>query len=137
MKIKKVELSRRQQVELEYATYFDSKPFMQTRCKIILMKAEGQASQNIADQLGISVPMVNRWVHRYISEGFEGLRNKPVQGAKPIMDASDEKAVREAIEKDRLSLMKAKEGWQNATGKKASRSTFRSFLSALAQDLDV
>lgn len=63
--------------------------------------------------------------------------NKPGQGAKPIMDSSDTEKVIEAIQKDRLSVTKAKERWQEATGKEACRSTFRSFLSALAQDLDV
>lgn len=43
----------------------------------------------------------------------------------------------EAIEKDRLNVMKAKERWQQAKGKEACRYTFRAFLSALAQDLDV
>lgn len=53
------------------------------------------------------------------------------------MDNSDENAVRIAIENDRQSVMKAKEAWQQASGKKASESTFRAFLSALARDIDV
>ena len=48
-----------------------------------------------------------------------------------------EEAVRAAIEKDRQSVKKAKEAWRQASGKAASESTFRSFLSALAQDIDV
>lgn len=80
--------------------------------------------------------MVNRWVKQYLEKGTDGLRNKPGQGAKPIMDSSDEEAVRKAIEQDRLSVMKAKERWQQATGKEASRHV-QVFLFALAQDLDV
>ncbi len=72
-----------------------------------------------------------------LSAGITGLRNKPGQGCKPIMGPADESVVIEAIQKDRLSVMKAKERWQQATGKEACKSTFRSFLSALAQDLDV
>ena len=52
------------------------------------------------------------------------------------MDCSDEEAVRIAIENDRQSVRKAKEAWQQATGKEASESTFRAFLSALARDID-
>lgn len=50
---------------------------------------------------------------------------------------SDEEAVCKAIENDRQSMKKAKEAWRQASGKDASESTFRAFLSALARDIDV
>ena len=53
------------------------------------------------------------------------------------MDSSDEDAVHRAIENDWQGVKKAKEVWQQASGKKASESTFRAFLSALARDIDV
>lgn len=137
MRITEVNLTEKQRVELEYTMHFDSRPFMQNRCRIVLYKADGLSSRKIAEMLSSSEHRVNRWVKRYLEKGIEGLRNKPGQGAKPIMDASDEQAVREAIGQDRLSVMKAKERWQEATGKKASKDTFRAFLSVLAQDLDV
>lgn len=137
MRITEVKLTKKQRVELEYIEQFDSKPFMQKRSRIILDKADGMPSKKIAERLSCSEHKVNRWVRRYLEQGIDGLRNKPGQGAKPIMDSSDEEAVRDAIEKDRLSVMKAKERWQQATGKEACRDTYRAFLSALAQDLDV
>lgn len=127
MRIKELSLTKRQKMELEFTAEFDTRAFMQKRSRIILMKADGLSSREIARALSISEPLVNRWVSRYREKGFAGLRNKTEQGAKPIMDPSDEIAVREAIDKDRLSLMKAKERWQHATGKEASRSTFRNF----------
>ena len=39
--------------------------------------------------------------------------------------------------RERQSVMKAKEAWQQASCKEASESTFRAFLSALARDIDV
>ncbi len=137
MRITEVKLTKKQRVELEYIEHFDSRPFMQKRSRIILCKADGLSSKKIAEMLSCSEPKVNRWVKRYLEHGVDGLRNKPGQGAKPIMDSLDEEAVRIAIEKDRLSVMKAKERWQQATGKEACRDTYRAFLSALAQDLDV
>lgn len=137
MRITEVNLTKKQRVELEYVLHFDPRPFMQKRSQYILLKAEGRSSKSIAEELSSSVLTVNRWVNRYLKSGMDGLRNKPGQGAKPIMDSSDTEKVIEAIQKDRLSVMKAKERWQEATGKEACRSTFRSFLSALAQDLDV
>ena len=137
MRITEVNLTKKQRVELKYVLHFDPRPFMQKRCQYILLKAESRSSKSIAEELSSSVLTVNRWVNRYLKSGMDGLRNKPGQGAKPIMDSSDTEKVIEAIQKDRLSVMKAKERWQEATGKEACRSTFRSFLSALAQDLDV
>ncbi len=137
MRITEVNLTKKQRLELEYTMHFDSKPFMQKRCRIILLKADGRSSKSIAEELSTSELTVNRWVNRYLCSGMEGLRNKPGQGAKRIMDSSDTQIVIDAIERDRLSVMKAKERWEEATGKEACRSTFRSFLSALAQDLDV
>jgi len=137
MRITEVKLTKKQRVELEYIEHFDPRPFMQKRSRIILDKADGMPSKNIAERQSCSEHKVNRWVRRYLEHGVDGLRNKPGQGAKSIMDSSDEEAVRLAIEKDRLSVMKAKERWQQATGKEACRDTYRAFLSALAQDLDV
>ena len=53
------------------------------------------------------------------------------------MDCSDEEAVRKAIEEDRQSVSKAREAWQNATGKEASDITFIRFLETLVQDISV
>ncbi|WP_407444537.1 ATP-binding protein [Fibrobacter sp.] len=41
-------------------------------------------------------------------------------GRKPIMDSSDEEAVRRAVEQDRQSVNRAREAWQKACGKKAA-----------------
>ena len=80
---------------------------------------------------------VNSWVKRFESEGIKGLKTRAVRGCKPIMDSSDEEAVRIAIKNRRQSVRKAREARQQATGKEASESTFRAFLSALARDIDV
>lgn len=68
-----------------------------------MFKAQGMPSKEIAERLSCSEHKVNRWVRRYLAQGADGLRNKPGQGAKPIMDSSDEEAVRLAVEKDRLT----------------------------------
>ena len=70
---------------------------------------------------------------RFECEGVRGLDTRLGRGRKPIMDSSDEDAVRSAIENDRQSVTKVKEAWQQASGKKLSESTFRAFLSALAE----
>ena len=107
------------------------------RCRAVLLKSSGQTSKAIGEQTEMTHISVNSWVKRFESEGIKGLETRPGRGRKPIMDSSDEEAVRIAIENDRQSVRKAREAWQQATGKEASESTFRAFLSALARDIDV
>ena len=76
----------------------------------------------------MSFVSVNAWVKRFLAEGIEGLQTRPGRGRKPIMDCSDEQAVRLAIEQDRQSVSKAKAAWQQATGKHASDMTFKRFF---------
>ena len=107
------------------------------RCRAVLLKGKGLSSVEAGQQTEMNFVSVNTWVKRFLAEGIEGLQTRPGRGRKPIMDCSDEQAVRLAIEQDRQSVSKAKQAWQQATGKKASDITFKRFLSALAQDISV
>ena len=105
------------------------------RCRAVLLKSQGLSSQEIGKQTEMSHISVNSWVKRFEQYGMTGLHTCQRRGRKPIMDCSDEVAVRKAIEEDRQSVSKAREEWQNATGKEASDWTFKCFVSALAQDI--
>ena len=109
MRITEVKLTKKQCVELEYIEHFDPKPFMRKRSRMVLYKADGLPSKEIAEKLSYSEHRINRWVRRYLEQGVDDLRNKPGHGARPMMDSSDWEAVREAIEKDVVSVMKARE----------------------------
>ncbi|MDR2057106.1 MAG: hypothetical protein LBP83_02270 [Dysgonamonadaceae bacterium] len=75
---------------------------------------------------------------RFLAERIEGLENRPGEGAKPIISReADQETIRKAIEADRQSVKAAKAAWESSSGKTASDETFRRFLSALAQDIDV
>ena len=105
------------------------------RFRAVLLKADGLSSAAIGLQTEMSNVSVNAWVKRFKSEGIDGLKTRPGRGRRPIMDCSDEEAVRRAIEQDRQSVSKARAAWEQASGKEASDSTFKRFLSALAQDI--
>ena len=107
------------------------------RCRAILLKSQGLTSKEVGVQTDMTQISVNSWVKRFETGGITGLETRPGRGRKPIMDCSDEEAVRKAIEQDRQRVMKAREAWQKASGKEASESTFRAFLSVLARDIDV
>ncbi len=63
----------------------------------------------IADILNVTNPSIYKWIKRFEAEGIKGLETRSGQGRKPIMDCSDEKAVRKAIKEDRQSVSKARE----------------------------
>ena len=134
-KIKKIELTQEQYAALENGFRNGESHCFRMRCRAVLLKGKGLSSVKAGEQTEMSFVSVNAWVKRFLTEGIDGLKTR--HGRKPIMDCSDEQAVRLAIEQDRQSVSKAKAAWQQATGKHASDMTFKRFLSALAQDISV
>ena len=84
------------------------------------MKSSGKSASEIAEIFDVTIPTVCEWIKRYKENGIKGLETRPGQGHKPIMDCSDEEAVRKAIDEDHQSVPKAREAWEKAFGKKAS-----------------
>lgn len=134
-KIKIIELSDTERRKLNLGFVEGASHCYRMRCKVILLKSEGLSSKEIGNRVGMHPLSVDHWIHRYEQEGIPGLKTRRGRGRKPIMDIQDEAAVRNAIENDRQSVNKAREAWQKAVGKEASESTFKRFLSALAQDI--
>lgn len=137
MKIKKLTLSDSERRQLTIGFRTGESHCFRMRCRAILLKADGLSATQVGEQTEMTAQTVGSWIKRFENQGIKGLYTRPGQGRKAIMDCSDEEAVRKAIESDRQSVRAAKEAWQNASGKEASESTFKRFLSALAQDIDV
>ena len=137
MRASRIELSEAQRAGLERGYRRGEQHCFRMRCLSVLLKSEGMSSAKVGGRTGMNEHTVNIWLKRYREEGLKGLETRPGRGRKPIMDCSDEEAVRQAIEQDRQSVNRAREAWQQASGKEASESTFKRFLSALAQDISV
>ena len=71
------------------------------RCRAVILKGKGQSSVEEGQQTEMNFVSVNTWVKRFLAEGIDGKKTHPGRGRKPIMDCSDEQAVRLAIEHDR------------------------------------
>ena len=134
-KIKNIELSETERLKLEFGFREGANHCYRMRCKVVLLKSEGLSSKEIGNRVDMSLISVNHWIHRYRQEGISGLKTRSGRGRKPIMDIQDKEVVRKAIENDRQSVNKAREARQKAVGKEASESTFKRFLSVLAQDI--
>lgn len=67
------------------------------RASIVLRRAEGVKQADVARELGVSIPSVNKWSQRFEREGLEGLTDKPGRGRKPsIPPEIVEKVITEA-----------------------------------------
>jgi transposase len=136
-KIKELALTDVQRWQLDNGFRNGTSHCLRMRCRAVLLKSDGLSSAKAGEQTDMSLVSVNAWVNRFLSEGITGLQTRPGRGCKPIMDSTDEEAVRAAIEQDRQSVSEARAAWQEATVKEASDLTFKRFLSALAQDISV
>lgn len=132
-KIKAIGLSAEQIRVLENGYKYGRAHFLRQRCLAVLLKSQGLSSPQIALQVDMCQQSINKWVDRFLADGIEGLENRPGQGSKPIISReADEETIRKAIESDRQSVKAAKAAWEAC-----SDETFRRFLSALVQDIDV
>lgn len=88
-------------------------------CRAILLKSQGLKSEDVAAQTEMTHISVDDWTKHFEPDWITGLETRPGRGRKPIMDCSDEKAVRKAFGQDRQSVKKAREFWQQVSGKEA------------------
>jgi transposase len=63
------------------------------RAQIILLRAEGNKQQDVADQLGLSQVAVSKWTRRFIDQGLAGLVDAVGRGRKPSLPANKVEAV--------------------------------------------
>ena len=104
-------------------------------CRIVLLKAQGPKSQQIASLLGCNPKCVNDWVHRYKAEGIQGLHIKPGRGRKSILsEATDSAKVRQAVKRHRQRIKLAKAELVDSLGKEFSQRTLVRFLKNLTAD---
>ncbi len=134
-KPKTIKLSEAAKLKLELGYKNSASTQFSRRCFILLLKSKGLKSADIAELLGITDQSVNNWVKRYEVLGLEGLKTKPGQGRKAILNKEeDEKHVRAIIEKERQRLKLVKEELEKSCDKEFSLSTLKRFLKTLSAD---
>ncbi|HUI90298.1 MAG TPA: helix-turn-helix domain-containing protein [Anaerolineales bacterium] len=74
-------LTEQQKTELEQLYRTPKEPRERTRAQMVLLSAEkGMIADDIAEIVRESSVTVLRWLHRYNSEGVEGLKDAPRSG---------------------------------------------------------
>jgi transposase len=61
---------------------------MVERARIILACLEGKEIQQVAREVGASIPTVSKWRRRFLQAGLDGLRDHPRSGKPPTYDAA-------------------------------------------------
>lgn len=61
---------------------------------------EGYTRTQIAKRLNVSRTSVNKWVKNYLTEGLDGLQEKPRSGRPALLSSSQEKLLSQYIEQN-------------------------------------
>lgn len=133
----KIELDEQQRSQLQQGFQIGKTHVFRLRCHMILLKAEGRKSQDIADILGLCQQAVNKWLWRYKQLGISGLSTKSGQGRPPILQqAQDAQSVRLAVAEHRQRISQARADLEDTLGKKFSEKTLRRFLKNSVADIN-
>lgn len=129
-------LSESAKSALEQGARTGNTPCFRTRCEVILLKAMGLASKEVAKLMAMTYVSVNAWTKRYKQEGIDGLKTKPGRGRKTVLNVEvDKESVLQAIKANRQRIQTAKAKWEQEANKSVSLSTFKSFLKVLTDDI--
>ena len=61
---------------------------MVERARIVLACLEGKEIQQVARELGVSIPTVSKWRQRFARDGLRGLQDQPRSGKPPVYGAA-------------------------------------------------
>lgn len=125
----KIDLNDEQRAALETGYRHGNTHVFRHRCQMVLLKAEGRKSSEVAAILGCCQQAVNGWLWRYKKAGIQGLQTKPGQGRTPILHLQDDAAaVRLSVAEHRQRLSQAQAELEQSLGKQFSEKTLRRFL---------
>jgi len=131
----KITLDDIQRVALEQGYRNGKTHAFRQHCQIVLLKAQGRKSQEIASLLGCHQNSVDDWLHRYKAEGIHGLHIKAGRGRKCILsETTDAERVRQAVKRHRQRISLAKAELESSLGKEFSKRTLVRFLKNLTAD---
>ena len=134
-KIRIPQLTEEQRNNLEEGYCHGKQHCFRKRCHMILLKAQGHTSKQIAAIIGGCEVVVNTWLDRFEADGIAGLGNRPGQGKKPILDPDKDTArIEEAVKSNRQQLKLARVEAQTALEKEFSLKTLKRFLKKTAAD---
>jgi transposase len=136
-KIKGVELTKEERNALEKGCSEGKTTSFRQRCQMILFKSERLTSQEIAQRLGCCEAAINHWLRRYQRDGIEGLKNRPGQSRKMILDRKvGREKVQLVLQTHKKNLYMAQAELETVLGKQFSTMTLKRFVKRIQQDAE-
>jgi transposase len=132
-KIKVIELTKGQRIELENGYKNGKSHSFRQRCQIILLKSEKRTSFEIKSILGCCEMVINNWLSRYETEGIKGLQTRVGRGRKTILKEIDLEQVKAAVKENRQRISIAKAELEKSLGKEFSMNSLKRFLKKTTQ----
>ncbi len=133
----KITLDEIKRAELENGYRNGDSHTFRRHCQMVLLKAEGRQTKEIAAFFGCCEKSVNDWLHRYKKDGVTGLRIKAGRGRPSILSpTADAETVRSAITEHRQRVSLAKAELEESLGKEFSERTLVRFLKNLTADIN-
>jgi transposase len=133
----KITLDDKARAELENSYQNGESHSFRQHCQMVLLKAEGRKTRDIAAIFRCCEKSVNDWLHRYKKDGINGLRIKPGRGRPSILsEKADQEAVRSAVTEHRQRISLAKAELEARLGKQFSERTLVRFLKNLTADIN-
>lgn len=133
-KIRIVKLGSDERAALVEGQKNGSTPVFRKRCQIVLLKSSGRSSADVGKIVSMTPTTINGWLNRYESLGIEGLKNKPGQGRKPILQQDQKEKIAKAVKQDRQRLDQARLILEKELNKKFSKKTLQRFLKKITAD---
>lgn len=128
-------LDENAKIELNKRFRSDKSHAVRMRCQLVLLKAQGRNSKEVAGIVKMCEMSVNNWLSRYKVEGIQGLVTKPGRGRKTLIFSQQEQQnALDLIKANRQKLQTAKAEWETQQGKSIGRDAFRRFLKAVVDD---
>lgn len=98
-------LSEQQRADLDQLYRRTEVPRVRTRAQMVLLSAEKRLkAEEIAEVVRESAVTVLRWLHRYISEGIEGLKDAPRTGRSSVVTEAFRKRLLEVVRRRPRSM---------------------------------
>lgn len=131
-----IELNDVSRTALENGYRHSNSHVFRVRCQMVLLKADGRKSSEVASIVKVCEQTVNKWLKRYKKDGLQGVETKSGQGRTPILDIEkDAEVVRQTVAEHRQKLSLAQVQLERSLGKKFSDKTLRRFLKNCVVDI--
>lgn len=128
-KIKVIELTKEQRLELENGYKNGKSHSFRQRCQIILLKSEKRTSVEIKSILGCCAMVVNDWARAATkAKGLKDCKLVPDEDVKQFCKRLMREQVKAAVKENRQRISLAKTELEESLGKEFSMSSLKRFL---------